>query len=234
VLEPGGVAELRVGQVGETAEQKSREPYLVRLARRRRRDKPPRLSTLLRLLAESEQKRYTIAELIDVFQDRTFGALMLLFALLNLIPLPPGSSFVLGAPLVVLAAQVTLGLRKIWLPQSILKVRVRTSDLGRVTRRATPYLRRVERLLNPRLTVFFSGTGDRVIGLICLVLAILLFLPIPFANMLPALAIAFFSLALLERDGVAALVGLLVAGVALGVLIAIYGTLWVGVRALLH
>jgi hypothetical protein len=220
--------------VGETAEQKSREPYLVRLARRRRGDKPPRLSTILRLLAESEQKQYTVAELVDIFQDRTFGALMLLFALLNLIPLPPGSSFVLGAPLVVLAVQVTLGFRKIWLPQSVLKVRVRTSDLGRVTRRATPYLRWVERLLNPRLTMFFTGAGDRVIGLVCLALALLLFLPIPFANMLPALAIAFFSLALLERDGVAALVGLLVAGIALGVLIAIYGTLWVGVRALLH
>ncbi len=220
--------------VNETPEDRELEPYLVRLARRRRRDKPPRLSTILRLLAESDKPHYTIAELIDVFQDRTFGALMLLFALLNLIPLPPGSSFILGAPLVVLAAQVTMGFRKIWLPQRVLQVPVRTSDLGRVTRRATPYLRFVERLLNPRLTVFFTSAGDRVIGLICLALAVLLFLPIPFANMLPALAIAFFSLALLERDGAAALVGLLMAGIALGVLIAIYGTLWVGVRALLH
>jgi hypothetical protein len=220
--------------VSETAEQRDREPYLVRLARRRRRDKPPRLSTLLRLLAEGEKHQYTVSELIDVFQDRTFGALMLLFALLNLIPLPPGSSFILGAPLVVLAAQVTMGFRKIWLPQRVLQIPVKASDLGRVTRRVTPYLRWVERLLNPRLTIFFGGGGDRVIGLICLLLAVLLFLPIPFANMLPALAIAFFSLALIEKDGIAALVGLLMAGVALGVLIAIYGTLWVGLRSILH
>lgn len=206
----------------------------MRLARRRRRDKPPRLSTILRLLAESEKKQYTIAELIDVFQDRTFGALMLLFALLNLIPLPPGSSFVLGAPLVVLAGQVALGLRRIWLPQRILRVSVKTSDLGRVTKRAAPFLRWLERLLKPRLTVFFSGAGDRAIGLVCLLLATLLFLPLPFANMLPALAIACFSLALIERDGIAALAGLLATGIALGVLIAIYGTLFVGIRALLH
>jgi hypothetical protein len=210
------------------------EPYIVRLARRRRKDKPPRLSTILRLLAESDKPSYTVAALIDVFQDRTFGALMLIFALLNLIPLPPGSSFILGAPLVVLAAQVTMGFRKIWLPQRVLQIPVKTSDLGRMTKRAAPYLRSIERLLRPRLTMFFTGAGDRIIGLICLVLAILLFLPIPFANMLPALAIGFFSLALIERDGIAALVGLLVAGIASGVLIAIYGTLWFGVRALLH
>jgi hypothetical protein len=219
--------------LSEMAEERRSEPYLVRLARRRRRDKPPRLSTLLRLLAESEKPHYTVSELIDVFQDRTFGALMLLFALLNLIPLPPGSSFILGAPLVVLSAQVMLGFRKIWLPQRVLRVRVRASDLGRVTKHMAPYLRWVERLLNPRLTVFFGGGGDRVIGLICLALAGLLFLPIPFANMLPALAIAFFSLALIEKDGIAALIGLLAAGVAFGVLIAIYGTIWVGIRALL-
>jgi hypothetical protein len=127
-----------------------------------------------------------------------------------------------------------MGFRKIWLPQRVLQIPVKASDLGRVTRRVTPYLRWVERLLNPRLTIFFGGGGDRVIGLICLLLAVLLFLPIPFANMLPALAIAFFSLALIEKDGIAALVGLLMAGVALGVLIAIYGTLWVGLRSILH
>lgn len=216
------------------AEDTEREPYIVRLARRRRRDKPPRLSTILRLIAEGEKPSYTIAELIEVFQDRTFGAMMLLFALLNLIPLPPGSSFILGAPLVVLSAQVALGLRKIWLPARVLRVSVRTSDLGNVVRKTAPHLRRVERLLNPRLTALFTGGGDRVIGVICLVLAVLLFLPIPFANMLPALAIAFFSLALLEKDGIAALVGLVVTGIACGVLIAVYGTLILGVRALLH
>jgi hypothetical protein len=218
--------------LAESADKRRSEPYLVRLARRRRRDKPPRLSTLLRLLAEGEKPSYTVSELIDIFQDRTFGALMLLFALLSMLPLPPGSTFVLGAPLVVLAAQVTLGFRKIWLPQRVLDVSVKASDLGKVTKRSTPYLRAVERLLNPRLTIFFGTIGDRVIGLLCFGLAILLFLPIPFANLLPALAIACFSLALIEKDGLVALFGLVVAGAAIGVIITIYGTILIGIRAL--
>jgi hypothetical protein len=45
----------------------------------------------------------------------------------------------------------------------------------------------------------------------CVLLAIILFLPIPFGNNLPALAICLFALALLERDGLAAVVGVVVA-----------------------
>ena len=42
---------------------------------------------------------------------------------------------------------------------------------------------------------------------IALLLAIILFLPIPFGNIPPAWAIAAFALGILERDGLATLVG---------------------------
>ena len=46
-------------------------------------------------------------------------------------------------------------------------------------------------------------------------LAIVLFLPIPLGNMLPALTISIFALAILERDGLAVLIGYGLAAISL-------------------
>ena len=58
-----------------------------------------------------------------------------------------------------------------------------------------------------------------------MMLAVILFLPIPLGNMLPAISICLFSLAILERDGLAALLAAVVTAtsiiVAWGVLYAL-------------
>ena len=64
--------------------------------------------------------------------------------------------------------------------------------------------------MRPRLTVLLSWTGERLIGIAILILALVLALPIPFANWLPACAIAIIALAIVEKDGVAVLAGLAV------------------------
>lgn len=58
--------------------------------------------------------------------------------------------------------------------------------------------------------------GEQIIGLFAFMLAVVLFLPIPFGNTVPAPAIAILALAVLERDGLAAIAGTLVglAGIA--------------------
>jgi hypothetical protein len=116
----------------------------------------------------------------------------------------------------------------------VLQQRVRTPDLQRLARAAGRYLRWTERLLSPRLTIFFGPVGDRIIGVICLLLAVILFLPIPLANMLPALAIVCFALALLERDGVAAIAGWIVTAAAILLLIGISGALWLAFKTFLE
>jgi hypothetical protein len=206
---------------------------LARIARRGK-EKPPRLSTILQLLAGSDEERITIGRLVEAFADRAFGALMFIFALPNVIPMPPGTSAVLGLPLVVIAAQLTIGRKTLWLPKSLLNRTIRTVDLQRIHNVVGRYVRMIERLLSPRLTFFFGPVGDRVIGAICLLMAIILFLPIPFGNMLPALAIACFALSLLERDGLMALFGLLVAAISVAVLVALGKVVWLAIKAFLR
>jgi hypothetical protein len=62
---------------------------------------------------------------------------------------------------------------------------------------------------------------------VCLLLSIILFLPIPMGNMPPAIAICIFSLAVLERDGLWVLAGCAAAAVSLAL---IWGMLFALVR----
>ena len=132
---------------------------------------------------------------------------MLFFAAPNMFPLPPGTSAILGLPLVFITAQLMIGRSVLWMPQLITKRSLARGDFRRMTMKLLPSLHRVERVLKPRLTALVDGFQDRLIGAICLVLALVLFLPIPLGNMLPALAVALFALGLLERDGLAVIGG---------------------------
>jgi hypothetical protein len=197
------------------------------LARRRDVARPPRFSTVLRLLGEEPGERVSFESLVSTFEDRAFGALMFIFAAPNIIPLPPGTSVVLGLPLLLISAQLAIGRRTLWLPRSVAARTIARSDFKRLIGKLLPFLRRVERIMAPRLDFFFGVVGDRLIGVACFLLALVLFLPIPFGNMLPGLAVALFALALLQRDGIAALAGWIMTVASAGLLVALSGALWV-------
>ena len=88
-------------------------------------------------------------DLIDALGDRALGALMFLFAMPNVLPVPPGTSAVLGAPLVFLAAQLMFG-RGAWLPRVLASRSMTRADFALLVRRITPWLQRGERMLRPR------------------------------------------------------------------------------------
>jgi hypothetical protein len=63
----------------------------------------------------------------------------------------------------------------------------------------------------PRFTILFGPIGERLIGLVILALALVLILPIPGGNILPAMAVSALAFALIQRDGVIALIGYAIA-----------------------
>jgi hypothetical protein len=187
------------------------------------RHRPRRTSHLLRDFVTSHpEPRISLGALRDALGDRGFGVLLFIFALPNLVPVNiPLLSAVLGLPLVLLAAQLTYGRHKPWFPRRLTEQSFPRDGFANIVLRSLPYLERAERLLRPRLTVLLSWTGERLIGLAVLVLALVLFLPIPFANWLPACAIAIIGLAVVEKDGLAVLVGLAVGVASLAVAAAV-------------
>lgn len=172
------------------------------------------LSRILRELCADPDEEITIGEIVHAFGRRAFGAMLFVFSVPNLLPLPPGSSSILGLPLVLLAPQVALGVRAPWLPRFVDDREIKASDLHRLFSRLLPTLEKIETLSRPRLTFLFGPIGDRLIGVICTLLALILILPIPLGNLLPAATIGTLSLALFQRDGIIAILGYLMTAVS--------------------
>lgn len=177
-------------------------------------EKPEKLSELLRHLSDNAGEKITLGEIADAMADRSFGAFLVVFCLPNLIPLPPGATFILGLPLVFIAFQMAFSrLDTIWLPKRLHDYSFDNKAFSAVLDKFIPWMTKAERYIKPR---FWSGSTrlyERVLGVFALLLAIIIFLPIPLGNMGPSFALAFMGLGLTERDGVMVCFGVLVGAV---------------------
>ena len=177
------------------------------------------VTELLELIAGRAGDAVSVADLLETFGDRAFGALMFVFAAPLVLPMPPGVSALLGAPLIFITAQWTMGRKTLWLPKALLARTIPMAGGRPLVAKLKPHLARLERRLRPRLTFMYNPLGDRLVGALCFVLALIVFLPIPFGNMLPSFAIAAFAIGGAERDGLAALVGWIAAIASILVLV---------------
>jgi hypothetical protein len=188
------------------------------------RARPQRVSFVLEQLARTwPGERISLGDITRLLGDRGYGVLMLVLALPGLLP---GISSIAAVPLTLVALQLAIGLPRPWMPRFLADRSLSRADFSRMVERTLPYLAWIERLLRPRLTVLAGPVGERVMGLVCLALALLLLIPILF-NAPLVVPIALMSLAVLERDGVLAAIGLLAGCLALG---AVLGIGWVSLQ----
>jgi hypothetical protein len=189
-----------------------------------------RLSAILIAIAGAQDKeRISIGDLLEALRRRALGALMFIFAVPTALPMPPGVSAIVGAPLLFLSAQLMLGMQP-WLPKFITNRSLSRVDFERVVSKVTPWLAKAESIMRPRMTFLAGRPAVYVLGFTALVMSIILFLPIPLGNMLPSVAISIMALGLLERDGVWILVGLVT---AVASVVVVWGVLWAMVFAAL-
>jgi hypothetical protein len=192
------------------------------------------LSGVLRDLCEAnDDDALTVGEIVLIFGRRAFGALLFIFAIPNALPLPPGSSSILGLPLVLLAPQLVLGFRRPWLPRFIYNRHVRPSDLQRLISPIIPRLESVEKISRPRFTFLFGPVGDPIIGVLCSLLAIVLIFPIPLGNLAPAICIGAFGLGMFQRDGVIALAGYAIFALSVALLVVSAGAVMMAVQKII-
>lgn len=185
--------------------------------RSRRAARPPRkrLSEILTEIAADESRsEISVSDLLRLMEGRARAALIFLFAFPNVLPAPPGLSAILGLPLLYLTSQMMLG-HIPWLPKVIGDRGLSRASFFATVERITPMLQRAERMLRPRWTPLVSHRAEKPLGALALALAIVVTLPIPLGNMLPAFAICLIALGVLERDGVWACLGVSVGFAAL-------------------
>jgi hypothetical protein len=181
--------------------------------------RPLPLSRLLvQIVEDTGPDRLTFTELAGELHARAWGGLLVIFAAINVIPLPPGASVFFAIPLLIVSAQMTLGRASPWFPKRIDRRGVTKDELGRLIAKMEWLEVRVERLFKPRLATLTGRTATRLIGAVCFVLALMTMLPI--VHVAPAAVIVLFGLALIYRDG-ALVIAAVVAGLA-GAAIAVF------------
>ena len=157
------------------------------------------------------------------------------FAIPNLVPaIVPFGNAVFGIPIIVFAFQLMLGLRRLYLPKRLGNISMETQTFRAAAIRISRALAWFERLLKPRLPVFSGLVADRIIGAICIVFAVLTSQPIPFSHNLPALGLTLIGLGIIESDGLAILIGLIVGFLGLLALVLLIAGLAHGISSLAH
>lgn len=171
------------------------------------------LSQRLKQIAdETGPDRLSFSELATQLHSRAWGGLLFIFAAINVLPLPPGTSAFFALPILIVSAQMLFGRANPWFPAQIDRRGVKKTELQRLISKMEWLEVRVERIFKPRLARLTGRTATRLIGLVCFLLALVAAIPVPLFHIAPAVAIVLFGLALLYRDGVVVIVAA-VAGV---------------------
>ncbi len=161
---------------------------------------------------EERQPQVKVGDLVSLAGDSVFGVLFVLLALPSALPLPaPGYSIPFGLMLWPLGLQLALGAQQPWLPQRLAKGSLTLTRARRFVKAGTPWLRRLEAIARPRLTVICrSRAGRIVLGVTIMLMATSMLIPIPGTNTAPAIGIFLIGSGLVEDDGLICLMGLVV------------------------
>jgi hypothetical protein len=166
---------------------------------------PERLSAQLRQLAEREEHaQLTLGGLLEELEGRVYTLFLVILALPMCQPVPlPGLSTPLGIAIALLGLRFAFR-QQPWMPQRLLATKLTGNFFPAVLRGGARVLAVFEKLLHPRLVGLFELQQMQfVCGMaVCLCgLLLLLPLPIPGSNLLPALTVVLTAAAFSERDG---------------------------------
>ena len=183
--------------------------------------------TLLGVIGAIQGDTITLRQLFELIGEQ---GLLLLCALLTipfLVPVSiPGVSTVFGAAIILISAGIVMN-RLPWLPKRIMDRPLATEKLVPTLRKGAALVARIDAVIKPRFRLLTDGKlMERINGFGIMFGGGLLIMPfglIPFSNTLPAFAILFLTLGILQRDGLFVALGYLA---TLGTLIYFAALAW--------
>ena len=187
-------------------------------------DEPEKVSDALERWLSGEGSK-TLGGLIELFDEKSFALLFVLLLGVPALPLPTGgATHVFEIVAMLLAVQLVLGRKRIWLPRRWRALELAGPRQRRFLAGLMKMIRRLEKLSKPRLRFLFNHRlSNSVFGLLVVGGALAAFLAPPFTGLdtLPSLGVVLLSLGVLLEDILLVLVALVVgvAGVALEILL---------------
>lgn len=165
------------------------------------------------------RERVDIRLILVAVGSRSFGSLILIAGLITLAPLIgdiPGIPTLMGLFVLLLSCQLLLRRRRLWLPRWLLERSMSQAKFAKAMKFMRKPAHYIDKLLKPRLISLTQGPGLYAIALICSVIALMM--PpmefIPFSANVAGAVLTLFGLALIARDGLLALLGFGMTGLA--------------------
>lgn len=181
--------------------------------------KTPFSQELRELIEHFGDRPVSVEEFIHVTRGRGYNLLLICTSLPFLTPIPlPGFSIPFGVAFALIGARIALN-QAPWLPQRLLRKELPPRSFSRAVSAASRIVRFLELFLRPRFLRFSSHTlVRRSCGAMIAVCGVLMLLPLPlpFSNSLPAWCVLLLAAGLMERDGAFQVLGTLVFALAAG------------------
>lgn len=166
------------------------------------------------IIAKMPPTEVTLAEIMDIVGADSLLLLTIFLSLVFLVPVSiPGVSTVFGTGILLIGI-TRLFARKLWLPRQIAHRKLSSDKLREGFNRALVWFRRLEKISRShRLPRLAAGRVATTLNNLSFILAaLLLMMPfgfVPFSNTLPAIALIFLSVGMMQRDGGSILLGIL-------------------------
>lgn len=179
------------------------------------------LTGVLDLMDDKAQgEKLTVGAIMEAFGSRGFGPLLLAAALIELLPTGgiPGVPTFVAILVILFASQLVWGRNTPWLPKKLRDKGFKRASFNKARDKIKPLTRKLDVLIKPRLSVFVTPVAARVVGIICILLA--LTMPpleiVPMAGYIPAVAVALLAVGLSGHDGLIVLLGSIVGVLGIG------------------
>ena len=156
----------------------------------------------------------TLNDIMEIVGVDSLMLLSIFLSLIFLVPISiPGVSTVFGLAIIFIGI-TRLFARKLWLPDSVANRKLSSEKLRDGFTRSLVWFHRLEKISHPRRMPALTSAGlvTLVNNLSFILAAVLLMAPfgfIPFSNTLPALALIFLAVGMMQRDGGSILFGYL-------------------------
>ena len=159
------------------------------------------LNRLLSSLDDADD--ITLNNVFSQVGDKGFGVLLVVLAIPSALPVPAaGYSTPFGILIAILSLQMIFGRSTPWLPGRAKKMKLKRELFRKMVNAANLFFSRFEHLIKPRLRWIGSRLGLPLLGLLVLIMACLMILPIPLTNTAPAMVIFVVGVGLSEDDGI--------------------------------
>ena len=154
----------------------------------------------------SEQDSVSVGGVIEKLGNRGYAPFLIVPAAIEISPIGglPGVPTILAAIILVVASQMALGRKHLWLPEFVRQRSIASKRVSKALDKLDPTIQKLDSWFsNERLSSMTQAPATNIAALACMLLA--LTVPplefIPFASTAPMTAIALIGIALLVHDG---------------------------------